>query len=319
MLAAATTKPEDAISNVSGWAEILGFSQLGKFLASPLADWLTGIAGGVLLVAAVAWLAVPIVRSAIRRFRSSAQSTNGETANRLRVKLVPVGLAGGDARFHFKLHNIGKTDIQILSCKTSRSVGFETRFYEPGEMIIPDGGSIAITTSGIEDKAGRRASIALTYSQLSGEGRQVASFFFSLPTDWSKGAEIEPAKWFSQTPGVPQHERVDDLIDKFQLDAGTMIIALPMKDNNGAPNIVSFGAHGKMFIFNPIIKQAVFSALDEGSGEIKSAAARLNDDSDMKFVAIRWNKITQLVALDVKPLPDPPKGRKSRAQPTLNS
>jgi hypothetical protein len=48
LLAAAATKPDDAISNVAGWAELLGFSTLANLLTPSADGW--AVAVGVLLI-----------------------------------------------------------------------------------------------------------------------------------------------------------------------------------------------------------------------------------------------------------------------------
>jgi hypothetical protein len=54
IVAAAQTKPEDAVSNLSGWAKILGSDTLAVVLSAPNADlWATGVGISLLLSAIV--------------------------------------------------------------------------------------------------------------------------------------------------------------------------------------------------------------------------------------------------------------------------
>lgn len=55
VIAAAQTKPEDAISNIGGWLKLLGIDRVPPFLATSETDaWVTAI-GSALLIASLVW------------------------------------------------------------------------------------------------------------------------------------------------------------------------------------------------------------------------------------------------------------------------
>ncbi|WP_147420675.1 hypothetical protein [Sphingomonas sp. PP-CC-1A-547] len=57
LIAAAQTKPEDALSNGAGWAKLIGADQLVELLSRPYADRvMTGIGACLLIVTLVAWV-----------------------------------------------------------------------------------------------------------------------------------------------------------------------------------------------------------------------------------------------------------------------
>lgn len=71
MMAAAATKPEDAVSNLSGWAKLLHLDSIANLVSNPGADTIAFITGAIMLIGAAAWW---VLRGADKRLEKRLEA-----------------------------------------------------------------------------------------------------------------------------------------------------------------------------------------------------------------------------------------------------